>query len=66
VSALTGGTATIRAVAGMLSGPILDRGRPGLLAHVRLYKAFGGGWRLADAEWRGPARRAQRSLMRER
>jgi multidrug efflux system outer membrane protein len=25
-----------------------------LLAHVRLYKALGGGWNLADAEWKEP------------
>ena len=26
--------------------------RDRLLTHVRLYKALGGGWSLADAEWK--------------
>jgi multidrug efflux system outer membrane protein len=28
--------------------------RDRLLAHVRLYKALGGGWNLADAQWKEP------------
>jgi multidrug efflux system outer membrane protein len=30
--------------------------RDRLLAHVRLYKALGGGWNLTDAEWQQPPR----------
>jgi len=30
--------------------------RDRLLAHVRLYKALGGGWSLTDAEWKDQAR----------
>ena len=34
--------------------------RDRLLAHVRLYKALGGGWSLTDAEWTDPGVAAPR------
>jgi len=31
-----------------------------LLTYVQLYKALGGGWNLADAQWSGPQAQSQK------